>query len=340
MEPGKHCPACGSDVGWLSVLMAATPTRIRCPHCRTRLGYQASGVPIVVAGVVVASWAAIGMVEVSAVGGLPTVRGFAAFALMILAVAVPLVLVATFYCRRTKQLRQVDEGFTLQVVVRRPSWRNLGLLVVISLVWAVLWWKAMRVWPVDWDTVSRVVVYSYWIADAIGQFAWDVALFAMLAFGVGALRESGISARAVTYTALGLALAGLLIVWPAAVLWNVSRVPSGIDDFAALDTSIIERIDRSDDLSPDKRRELMVRTAKSWYVQSGETLAVRDDSGNWIAFSPRPDDEQERAAYRSVLDRLERARRELRNRLFSSSFTFLLALGIGFVIRYRPAGCG
>lgn len=337
MEPGKNCPACGSGVGWLSVLLAATPTRIRCPRCAARLGYQASGVPIVLAATIIASCTTVGMVELVASGGLATVKNWAAFALMMLAVTVPLVLVVIFYCRRTKELRRVDEGFTLQVVVRSPSWKNLGLLILISLVWAVLWWKALRVWPVDWDTVPRGVVYTYWIADAIGQIAWDVALFAMLAFGIGALRASGISVRAVMYTALGLALAGLLIVGPAVVLWKISGVPAGVDDLARMNSSVLERIDGDDDLSPDRRRELMERIAKSWYVQTGELLEVRDDSGDWSSFSPRPDDEQERAAFRMTLARLERAHRELESRLFSSSFAFLLALGIGFMVRYRPA---
>ena len=36
---GKHCPACGKDIGIWSVLLAGLPTWVRCPHCRARLSY-------------------------------------------------------------------------------------------------------------------------------------------------------------------------------------------------------------------------------------------------------------------------------------------------------------
>lgn len=37
---GKHCPVCGVDIGLWPILTAMWPTRIWCPHCRSRLGYQ------------------------------------------------------------------------------------------------------------------------------------------------------------------------------------------------------------------------------------------------------------------------------------------------------------
>src|SRR5262245_26609160 len=37
MPDGKHCPACGADVGYWAV--ARGLFRIRCPHCRARLSY-------------------------------------------------------------------------------------------------------------------------------------------------------------------------------------------------------------------------------------------------------------------------------------------------------------
>src|SRR5262245_7976997 len=39
---GKHCPACGRDIGLWPVLTAILPTRVRCPHCKTSLAYSNS----------------------------------------------------------------------------------------------------------------------------------------------------------------------------------------------------------------------------------------------------------------------------------------------------------
>jgi hypothetical protein len=39
MSDGKHCPACEKDIGIWPVLLAGLPTRVRCPHCKTRLTY-------------------------------------------------------------------------------------------------------------------------------------------------------------------------------------------------------------------------------------------------------------------------------------------------------------
>jgi hypothetical protein len=60
MSDGKHCPACGKDIGVWPVLLAVLPTRVRCSHCRARLTYGKSlmlllGVTTAVALLVVAS---------------------------------------------------------------------------------------------------------------------------------------------------------------------------------------------------------------------------------------------------------------------------------------------
>jgi hypothetical protein len=39
MSDGKHCPACGKDIGIWPVLSAGLPSRVRCPHCKARLSY-------------------------------------------------------------------------------------------------------------------------------------------------------------------------------------------------------------------------------------------------------------------------------------------------------------
>lgn len=39
MPAGTNCPLCRRDIGVLSVFLAGTPNKIRCPHCKTRLRY-------------------------------------------------------------------------------------------------------------------------------------------------------------------------------------------------------------------------------------------------------------------------------------------------------------
>ena len=40
MEDGSHCPRCQNDIGLWPVFVAGWPTRIKCPHCGARLGYD------------------------------------------------------------------------------------------------------------------------------------------------------------------------------------------------------------------------------------------------------------------------------------------------------------
>jgi hypothetical protein len=61
MANGKHCPACGRDIGVWPVFTAGLPNRIRCPHCSARLSYRGIvGVVfvllVVLAGVVVGAY--------------------------------------------------------------------------------------------------------------------------------------------------------------------------------------------------------------------------------------------------------------------------------------------
>ena len=47
MPDGKHCPACGKDIGLWPIVSAGLPNRIRCPHCRARLCF-ADSTPVTV----------------------------------------------------------------------------------------------------------------------------------------------------------------------------------------------------------------------------------------------------------------------------------------------------
>ena len=44
MQPGKICPVCEKDIGIWPVFIAALPSRVTCPHCKSRLQYADTGV--------------------------------------------------------------------------------------------------------------------------------------------------------------------------------------------------------------------------------------------------------------------------------------------------------
>jgi len=40
LSDGKHCPACGEDIGVWPIASAFMPGHCRCPHCRARLAWD------------------------------------------------------------------------------------------------------------------------------------------------------------------------------------------------------------------------------------------------------------------------------------------------------------
>jgi hypothetical protein len=69
MDDGKHCPACGKDIGVWPIFSAGLPNRIWCPHCSARLRYRVTtGLLLVIvalaiglmAGALLFSWKYVG----------------------------------------------------------------------------------------------------------------------------------------------------------------------------------------------------------------------------------------------------------------------------------------
>ena len=61
MGGGKHCPACGKDIGVWPIFSAGLPNRIWCPHCSRRLQYRGVGwlfllLLVVLAGIMVGAY--------------------------------------------------------------------------------------------------------------------------------------------------------------------------------------------------------------------------------------------------------------------------------------------
>lgn len=107
MRDGKHCPACGVDIGIWPIFSAGLPNLIRCPRCKARLGYQRIGTVLLVLLLVLgAVLAAAYFVAASFEGNLRLV----AFIVVFLGVWVPVELVVTKYLRDKKILEHRSGG--------------------------------------------------------------------------------------------------------------------------------------------------------------------------------------------------------------------------------------
>jgi hypothetical protein len=104
MTDGKHCPACGKDIGLSTIMVAPLPNLIRCPHCRTRLVYRDTA-RVLVLLLLLAT--ALGVGAFVAVERLPLPNLWTRLAVIIAGMFLlwlPIELWAAIYLRRTKRL--------------------------------------------------------------------------------------------------------------------------------------------------------------------------------------------------------------------------------------------
>jgi hypothetical protein len=112
MTDGKHCPACGTDIGVWPVLFAGLPTRVRCPHCKARLTYGNSlllllGVVTMAAvGAVASCYAASHYLGKSAQITDP-IKFYGSVAALFLGLWIPVELAFTLYVRNRGVLKKV-----------------------------------------------------------------------------------------------------------------------------------------------------------------------------------------------------------------------------------------
>ena len=109
MRDGKHCPACGVDIGVWSIFSAGLPNLIRCPKCKARLAYQDTS------AFIIASLVAMGAGVFVALGVAYLFEGrqqfLIAFIAILLGLWVPVELAIAFYLR-SKKLLEVRSGGT------------------------------------------------------------------------------------------------------------------------------------------------------------------------------------------------------------------------------------
>lgn len=105
MANGKVCPACGRDIGVWAIVTAGLPSRIRCPHCRSRLRYDGAVAVVAMPFAVVVLAALVGHEAAIDVG---IARPGLFVAVLLLVTWVPVELLLALYLRDHRTLRIVD----------------------------------------------------------------------------------------------------------------------------------------------------------------------------------------------------------------------------------------
>jgi hypothetical protein len=105
MANGKVCPACGKDVGVWAIVAAGVPSRIRCPHCRSRLRYDGA-MAVMAFPFAVVVLAALVVHEVAVDVGVARPGLF--MAILLLVTWVPVELLLALYLRDNRTLRMVE----------------------------------------------------------------------------------------------------------------------------------------------------------------------------------------------------------------------------------------
>jgi hypothetical protein len=126
MADGKHCPACGRDIGIWPVFSAGLPNRIWCPHCRARLTYRGARGLVLVLAVAVVAVAGVGYYTSAAFLDAHPVTGFALLGGILLAVWALIELAAVQYLRVKCQLARADGSGAERTDQPRPIPRRVG----------------------------------------------------------------------------------------------------------------------------------------------------------------------------------------------------------------------
>ena len=104
MADGKHCPACGRDIGLWPVFSAGLPNRIWCPHCSARLTYRGIGGVFLAPVVVLAAASAGASFASAAFPGTGTIVRLAVFVGVLLGAWALVELALVWFLRRNRPL--------------------------------------------------------------------------------------------------------------------------------------------------------------------------------------------------------------------------------------------
>ncbi len=107
MSDGKHCPGCGKDIGVWPVLVAGLPTWVQCPHCRARLSYGSYGVLVAAMFALLLLLSGVAFYFARKHYAANEVRFLVLLAVILVAVWLPVELLATMYLRRWGKLEKL-----------------------------------------------------------------------------------------------------------------------------------------------------------------------------------------------------------------------------------------
>lgn len=109
MTSGKICPVCDRDIGVWCVLLAPLPSRVTCPHCRSRLRYADTGVLVATLIALLLACAAGAFFFVLRFYPLTRLEMPLAAGALMLALWLPLEFFVALYLRATKSLRPASQ---------------------------------------------------------------------------------------------------------------------------------------------------------------------------------------------------------------------------------------
>jgi hypothetical protein len=104
---GKHCPACGKDIGIWPVLMAGLPSWVRCPHCRARLSYGNTGFIVTMLFGLLLLLCGAAFYFAKQHFSAHEIRFFILLAVIVVALWLPIELAATLYLRSRGKLEKL-----------------------------------------------------------------------------------------------------------------------------------------------------------------------------------------------------------------------------------------
>jgi hypothetical protein len=105
MADGKTCPKCAKDIGIWAVFSAGMPSRIICPHCRSRLVYDGAIAIFAIPFVVICICAVIAH---EAIADLGVPRPGVYVALLFVMTWIPVELLLVLYLRENRTIRLAD----------------------------------------------------------------------------------------------------------------------------------------------------------------------------------------------------------------------------------------
>jgi hypothetical protein len=108
MSDGKHCPACDKDIGIWPVFSAGLPSRVRCPHCKSRLSYGDTGTLVACLAAVVLMVGAGSYFFVGRFYAITRLEFHLLSAVLALALLLALDFAVALYLRNARALKIVD----------------------------------------------------------------------------------------------------------------------------------------------------------------------------------------------------------------------------------------